>query len=85
MFTSQWLNVDCDEKWDLGTGPTTAQAERLGKGGCTCNTSCACVSLRLNMGRIMVWADVLHQYPKLVSELPDDVLLLDWEYAALEH
>jgi hypothetical protein len=31
-FSSAWLNVDCDETWDLGTGQSKELSERLGKG-----------------------------------------------------
>ena len=31
-FSSDWLNVDCDETWDLGTGQSKALAAELGKG-----------------------------------------------------
>jgi hypothetical protein len=32
----------------------------------------------------MVWADILLHYPELVAELPEDVILLDWQYEAQE-
>jgi hypothetical protein len=32
--------------------------------------------------QIMIWADVFHHYPELIGEIPDDVILLDWEYEA---
>jgi hypothetical protein len=85
-FTSEWLNVDCDETWDLGTGQSKTLAERLGKGRLYLQHILSLRELAAKHGRrIMVWADVLHHHPELVPELPEDVLLLDWEYAALEH
>lgn len=85
-FTSRWLNVDCDETWDLGTGQAKPLAEQIGKGRLYLQHILRLRELAAKHGRrIMLWADVLHHYPELVPELPQDVLLLDWEYAAAEH
>jgi hypothetical protein len=29
----------------------------------------------------MIWADIIHQHPELISEVPDDVIFLDWGYS----
>jgi hexosaminidase len=34
--------------------------------------------------RIQLWGDILLHHPELVSELPDDVTLLDWHYEAAD-
>ncbi len=84
-FGSSWLNVDCDETWDLGTGQSKALAAELGKGRLYLQHILRLRELAAKHGRrIMLWADVLHHYPELVPELPDDVILLDWEYEAAD-
>jgi N-acetyl-beta-hexosaminidase len=84
-FTSPWMNVDCDETWDLGTGQSRALAEQLGKGRLYLQHILKLRDLAAKYGRrIMLWADVLHNHPELMPELPDDVLLLDWEYEAAD-
>jgi hexosaminidase len=85
-FTSSWLNVDCDETWDLGTGQSRALAERLGKGRLYLQHILRVRDLAAKYGRrIMVWADILLHFPDLVAELPDDIVLLDWWYEAQDH
>jgi hexosaminidase len=85
-FSSRWLNVDCDETWDLGTGQSKSLAAELGNGRLYLRHILRLRELAAKHGRrIMLWADVLHHYPELVPELPDDVLLLDWEYEAADH
>jgi hypothetical protein len=85
-FQSSWLNVDCDETWDLATGQSKARAAEIGKGRVYLEHILRLRQLAAKYGRrIMVWADVLHHYPELVAELPEDVLLLDWEYQDAEH
>ena len=84
-FTSSWLNVDCDETWDLGTGQSAELARKLGKGQVYVRHILHLRELAAKYGRrIMLWADVLHHYPDLVTSLPEDVLLLDWEYGAAD-
>lgn len=84
-FSSSWFNVDCDETWDLGTGQAKTLAQELGKGRLYLRHILRLRELAARHGRrIMIWADILLHYPDLVSELPDDVLLLDWHYEAQE-
>ena len=84
-FESGWLNVDCDETWDLGAGQSKPIVEQIGKGRLYVQHILRLRELAAKYGRkIMLWADVLHHYPELVSELPDDVLLLDWQYEAAD-
>ena len=84
-FSSRWLNVDCDETWDLATGQTKALAAEAGKGRVYLRHILRLRDLAAKYGRrIMLWADVLHNYPELVPELPEDVLLLDWTYEAAD-
>ena len=85
VFSSSWLNVDCDETWDLGTGQSKALANQVGKGRVYLQHILRLHEIASQDGRrIMMWADVLHHYPDLVPELPDDVLLLDWAYEAAD-
>jgi hypothetical protein len=85
-FTSRWFNVGCDETWDLGQGQSKALAEELGLGRLYVRHILRLRELAARYGRrIMVWADVLHHYPEVLPELPDDLLLLDWGYEAADH
>lgn len=84
-FSSTWFNVDCDEAWDLGTGQSKALAAELGKGRLYLRHVLRLRELAAQYGRrIMIWADMVLHYPDLISELPEDVLLLDWHYEAHE-
>jgi hexosaminidase len=82
---SGWLNVDCDETWDLATGQSRPLADSIGKGRVYLQHILRLRDLAAKYGRrIMLWADVLHHYPELMPELPEDVLLLDWTYEAAD-
>lgn len=80
-FTSTTFNVDCDETWDLGHGASKAMAGEIGVGRVYLNHLLRVRELGLRYGRrIQAWGDILLHHPELVSEVPDDVTLLDWHY-----
>ena len=88
-FASTTLNVDCDETWDLGKGRTAREAAVTGAvadaGRLYLNHILRLHELAARYGRrIQLWGDILLHHPELVSELPDDVTLLDWHYEAAD-
>jgi len=88
-FSSATLNVDCDETWDLGKGRTAQEAATRGAvadvGRLYLNHILRLHELAARYGRrIQLWGDILLHHPELVSELPDDVTLLDWHYEAAD-
>ena len=80
-FTSTTFNVDCDETWDLGHGASKAMADEIGVGRVYLNHILRVRELAMRYGRrIQAWGDILLHHPELISEVPDDVTLLDWHY-----
>ena len=80
-FTSDTLNVNCDETYDVGAGASKALADELGPGRVYLNHILRVKDLAARHGRrIQVWGDILLHHPDLISEVPDDVTLLDWIY-----
>ena len=82
-FSSRFFNVGCDETWDLGRGQSKKLCERLGKG-------------RVYLGflqkihrevsqrdrRMMFWGDIILHHRKLIKELPQNLIALNWGYEA---
>ncbi|UCC65498.1 MAG: family 20 glycosylhydrolase [Anaerolineae bacterium] len=82
VFTSTTFNIDCDETYDLGTGASKAQADEIGLGRVYLNHLRRVRELAARYGRrIQAWGDILLHHPELISEVPDDITLLDWQYA----
>lgn len=82
---SDLFNVNCDEPWDLGEGKSAAIAKRDGKGKLYLSHLLRVRELAARHGRrTMLWGDVVQTYPELARELPDDVILLNWEYDAAD-
>ncbi len=82
-FSGEYFNAGCDETWDLGRGQSRKLCEKKGKGR---------VYLELLKGihrevsargrKMMFWGDIILHYPELVSELPENVIALNWGYEA---
>ncbi|MBN1811042.1 MAG: family 20 glycosylhydrolase [Anaerolineae bacterium] len=84
-FTSTTLNVNCDETWDLGQGASKALAEEFGVGRVYLNHILRVRELAARYGcHIQIWGDILLHHPELIGEVPEDITLLDWQYAAAE-
>jgi hypothetical protein len=82
-FTSRLFNVGCDETWDLGSGRSRSECERVGVGRVYLDYLLKIHRAVSDQGRRMqFWGDIILEHPELVPELPDDVIALDWGYEA---
>jgi len=82
-FSSQFFNVGCDETWDLGRGRSKKLCVAIGQGRVYLDFLKQIhreVSARGK--RMMFWGDIILKYPKLIKELPRDVIALNWGYEA---
>lgn len=76
-FTSEYFNVCCDETFDLArTYP--GQSSKL-----YVDFVKKIVAHVKDKGKIpMMWADILLQHPECITEIPEDVYFLNWNYAS---
>ncbi|HTX22697.1 MAG TPA: family 20 glycosylhydrolase [Candidatus Aquilonibacter sp.] len=82
-FSSQFFNVGCDETWDLGHGQSKILCERKGKGRVYLDFLKKIhreVSARDR--KMMFWGDIILKHPKLIRELPENLVALNWGYEA---
>lgn len=85
-FTSRWFNVDADEPYDQGLGQSAKLTEAVGHGRVYLHHILRLHELVTKHDhRMMMWADMLKHYRDVATELPDDILLLDWEYEPKAH
>jgi hypothetical protein len=81
LFEAEDFNVCCDETWELGKGRSKKLAERIGTGRVYLDFLLKIYRLCRKYGKRMnVWADIVLKYPELMSKLPKDIVLLNWEY-----
>lgn len=82
-FRSGSLNVGADEPIDLGHGRSREACTRSGVARVYLEFLLKLYEQVARRGRTMqFWGDVVLHYPELISELPRDVVALDWGYEA---
>lgn len=82
-FTAAVLNVGGDEPWELGEGRSAAEVERIGLGRLYLNWLLKLHAEVTKRGKtMMMWDDIIVQYPELIPELPHDVIAMIWGYEA---
>ncbi|HZF01679.1 MAG TPA: family 20 glycosylhydrolase [Methylomirabilota bacterium] len=82
-FSSKFFNVGCDETWDLGRGQSKNLCEQFGKGKVYLDFLKKIHSEVSARDRTMMfWGDIILKYPKLISQLPKNVVALNWGYEA---
>lgn len=82
---SPYVNLGCDEVWDLhaNTGRSAAVLREKGVGRVYLDFVLKLRDTLKRRGKTMMfWSDIIRNYPELVDELPSDIIALDWNYEA---
>lgn len=83
LFSSQQVNICCDETFDIGRGRNRQRAEAEGTGALYVEFLKKVMDHVQKRGRrVLFWSDIILQHPETLSQLPDDVILLNWYYDA---
>lgn len=81
LFSSRYFNICADETFDLCKGRSKALGEEKGVKRVYVDFLKRLCDFVMEKGRIpMFWGDVLIEKPDLLTELPEDAVLLNWEY-----
>jgi len=85
-FTSTTLNINMDEAYDLGTGYTKNAVEANGKGVVYLEhiKKVAEIAQRYCAEKIIIWGDIALKYKELLTKLPKNIIVSDWNYNPLE-
>ena len=84
-FPSRFFNVNCDETWDIGNGRSRERVAAIGKERFYADHLRFLHGILRRHGKtMMLWADMVLKYPKILDLLPRDVVLLTWNYDARE-
>lgn len=82
-FSSDKVNVGCDETFSLGKGGSKAEVDRIGKGRVYLNFLKQIYDLVQAQGKTMqFWGDIILEYPELIPELPQNIIAMEWGYEA---
>ncbi len=82
-FSSRLFNVGCDETIDLGQGRSREAVAAAPPGRVYLDFLLKIYNEVTARGRTMqFWGDIIIHHPELISELPRDVITLEWGYEA---
>ena len=83
-FSSQRVNINCDETFELGKGRSAEAVRERGRGRVYLDfLQRILADLHGRDKEVLFWGDVVRQHPELVGELPrDDTTALVWHYEA---
>ena len=82
-FSSEFFNIGGDETWDLGKGQSRKVCDAKGRGRVYLDfLKKIHRQVAIRKKRMMFWGDILLKYPRLVKELPPEVIALNWGYEA---
>ena len=86
-FTSRTLNINMDEAYDIGTGFSREETAREGKGGVFLAhiRRVADIAHRHGAKTLVMWGDFAAKYRDLLPQLPDNVVVVDWNYNPQEN
>lgn len=81
-FTSPYINITCDETFDLGRGRTREACETAGKHQVYIDYVKKILKTVEETGkRPMLWGDILCEDIAYARQLPGDTVVLSWDYA----
>lgn len=79
LFRSDKFNICCDETFDLKNG----KHKDMDTGELYVGFVTKLIEYLRSRGKqTMMWGDVLHWHPERVDDIPEDVILLNWDYGA---
>lgn len=82
-FDAPFFNVNADETFDLGRGPSKARVDSLGPGVVYAEHINRLYDLIEPHGvRMIIWGDILLEHPEVMDRIPDDVIIGTWNYDA---
>ena len=82
LFSSDKFNICCDETFDLGQGRNKALVEEVGAGKLYLYFAKNIIEfVKSRKKTVMMWGDILLKHPEVVKDVPEDVIILNWDYS----
>ena len=84
-FSCKTLNINMDEAYDIGTDYSREAVKALGTGQVFVNHIQRVIKAARKAGAktIQLWGDIVQKYAELIPQLPDDVIVMVWNYNPL--
>jgi hexosaminidase len=81
-FSSDYFNINGDEAWDLGRGSLKKLADSIGIAAIYAGHMNRIIEfIRASGKKVMMWGDITLQHPEVFTHIPEDVMILTWDYS----
>lgn len=85
-FDSPYFHAGLDESWDLGFGKTKERVQREGRAEIHAEHYRRVNEMIKARGKkMMMYADIILNRPKILQLIPKDIILMDWHYEPDHH
>ncbi|MBC7382020.1 MAG: family 20 glycosylhydrolase [Bacteroidia bacterium] len=85
-YTCKYFNINCDETFGLGEGQSKQLVDSIGLPNVYANHINRLIQLLKPYDkRIIMWADIVGNHPEIISQLPNDLILIPWSYTDLDN
>lgn len=85
-FSSEYFNINCDETSGLGEGKSKTMVDSIGIGGVYLyHINRLNELLKKYDKKILMWGDIISNYPQIIDKLPSDITVIVWGYHAAEN
>lgn len=86
VFNGEYFNINCDETFGLGEGKSKDMVDSMGIGGVYLyHINKLNSMLKLFDKRILMWGDIIGNYPQIIDRLPKNITVMAWGYHAAEN
>ena len=81
LFPSEWINIGCDEVWDLAQGKSASMAKKKSREYVFSSHLAKVNSMVKAAGKkSIMWGDIALNYPGILKTLPRDIVIANWNY-----
>lgn len=85
-FDSKYFHAGLDESWDLGFGKSEVAVKQQGRGPAHAAHYRRINDLLKSRDKTMImYGDIILNYPEILDLIPKDIVLMDWQYEAADH
>src|SRR6059058_2973655 len=85
LFPGQFYHIGEDETFELGEGQSKTEAQAKGVGAVYFEHLNRVRDLLKPYNRkLMFWGDIALHHPDLIGNIPKDIIVMNWQYAALD-
>jgi len=86
LFPSEYFHMGADESWDVGLGASKKLVEQTNIAIVHANHYKKVYDICKKYNKkVMMYGDILLDYPEILSLLPKDIIIVDWQYRAEEY